>query len=210
MIKGFWHIYLVNHWYSIAMDQMRVLITSGLYDHTESITIGCIGSVKQKEYLERLFVNVYDKLKIGYHSEQPTDYEFPTIRLIEQTPGNYIGYYFHTKGVTLPDDTIRNHWRAWLNEGVLNRWQQHKNNVSGAYNVSSVNFVKAPDHFSGNFWWFKRKYIDRLQKVDTMDWSYRWGAEQWICKCNGERNLMSVDFKEPGEDYFKIKIETEI
>jgi hypothetical protein len=60
-----------------------------------------------------------------------------------------------------------------------------------------------PEHFSGNFWWFNRNYIDRLPKIDSMNHSYRWGAEQWICKGRGK--YYSVEFKESGRDLFLME-----
>lgn len=205
MIKGFWHIYLVNHWYSIVTDQLRILLTSGLYTECEEISIGCIGDQKEKELLEKLFTNLYPKLRIKFYSTRPEDYEFQTLKLIEADASSYIGFYFHTKAVTKPGETIINHWRAWLNEAMLNRWRLHHHNIEIGYDVSSVNYCippKHPRHFSGNFWWFDRKYINKLPRIDTLKQSNRWMAEQWICMGNGR--FYAHEFKEPGRDTFLI------
>lgn len=185
-IKGFWHCYLINSWYTIITDQLRILLTSGLYDACEEISIGCIGSPTDKLFLEMFFINLYPKLKIKYHSVKAEDYEFPTLQMIEADNSEYAGFYFHTKAVTRPFDVMQNHWRAYLNEMIIYRWREHRDRIENGYDVSSVNFMKSPDHFSGNFWWFNRRYIDRLPKIDTLDHSYRWGAEQWICKSKGK------------------------
>jgi hypothetical protein len=204
IVKGFWHIYAVTTWYPIITDQLRVLITSGLYDRSEEISIGFIGDEDTKNYFQKFVLDLYPKLKLKYYSNRPEDYEFPTIRLIEKDTSEYVGYYFHAKGVTKPFDLSVNHWRAWLNEAILNRWEQHCANVEQfGYDVSSVNYLQSPNHFSGNFWWFNRKYIDRLPKVDNMDWTYRWGAEQWICK--GPGKYYKGERKEPSIDTFKIE-----
>ena len=68
-IVGFAHLWMVNDWYVIFSHQMRVLITSGLYDACEEINIGCIGSPSERYFLEMYFVRQYPKLKIKYRSE---------------------------------------------------------------------------------------------------------------------------------------------
>lgn len=213
IIKGFWHILLWNHWYTIVTDQLRILLTSDLYDACEEVNIGCIGSLEERALLERLIVQQYPKLKIKYYSARPEEYEFSTLKLIESDPGDYVGFYFHTKGVTKPGDTIVNHWRAWLNEAILNQWKEHYFNVMvkeseqyNQYDVSSVNHCKPPlhpEHFSGNFYWFNRRYIDRLPKINSLDHKNRWHAEQWICMAKG--NFYYPEFTEPGETTFTIK-----
>ena len=200
IIKGFWHIYLVNHWYSIVSDQLRTMINSGLYDLCEEINIGCIGFPEEKALLEKLFVNVYPKLNIKYYSQEPMDYEFPTIKLIEDDKSDYVGFYFHTKASTKPYDAIQNHWRVWLNESILNDWRKHCNNVSSNFDVSGVNHCLSPDHYSGNFWWFNSKYIKHLPKINTLNKSWRYHAEQWICM--GKGRYFKGDFMEPGRDTF--------
>jgi hypothetical protein len=205
-IKGFWHIYLINHWYSIVTDQLRIILTSGLYDACNEINIGCIGDIKEKELLDKLFINLYPKLKLQRYSTRAEDYEFETLKLIEQDKTEYYGFYFHTKAVTKPGDTIQNHWRAWLNESVLNEWYHHYHNIEIGFDVSSVNHCMPPlhpEHFSGNFWWFNRKYINKLPAIDSLNWTNRFNAEQWICKGHGR--FYANEFKEPGRDVFLMK-----
>ena len=205
-IKGFAHFYLVNHWYSIVMEQLRIMLTSGLYDACEEINIGCIGFPEEKALLEKLVINQYPKLKIGYYSQEPIEYEFPTLSLIEQDNSEYVGFYFHTKSVTKPSETIINHWRLWLNEAILNRWEEHRDHVEHGYDVSSVNHCRPPlhpEHFSGNFWWFNRNYINRLPDICRLDHSSRFLAEQWICMGHGI--YYAKEFVEPGRDVFTMK-----
>jgi hypothetical protein len=206
IIKGFWHLYLVNHWYSIITDQLRIMLDSGLYDAVEEINIGCIGDGQERALLDKLFVNQYSKLKVRYTSTNPLDYEYRTLKLIEADNGEYTGFYFHTKAVTQPANTIQNHWRAWLNESVLNDWYHHFHNIEIGFDVSSVNYCTPPlhpEHFSGNFWWFNRKYINKLPAIDSLNWTNRYNAEQWICKGHGR--FYANEFKEPGRDVFLMK-----
>ncbi len=202
-ILGFYHIFLIGHWYTVVTEQLRILLTSGLYDACEEINIGCLGTPVEKSFLEKYIVEPHPKLKIRYYSERAEDYEFPTLKLIEADDSHYVGFYFHAKGVTKPAETVVNHWRAYLNETVINRWQEHRDRVENGYDVSSVNFLKSPDHFSGNFWWFHRSYIDRLPPISTLNHSYRWHAEQWIAM--GKPNFYTPPFIEPGDAVFPLK-----
>ena len=202
-VKGFWHIFLHAHWYSVITDQMRILLTSGLYDACEEISIGCIGSPAERDFLQRYVVAVYPKLKIKYFSTIAEEYEFPTLRLIEADDSYYAGFYFHTKGVTRPFEGVIQNWRIYLNEMVLNRWQEHRDRVEGDYDVSSANYLKSPDHFSGNFWWFSRDYFNRCPPIDRIDLKNRFHAEQWICM--GKPNFYSVPHIEPGDAVFPMK-----
>lgn len=208
-IKLFYHLYAINSWYTIFIDQLRILLTSGLYDACEEVNIGFIGFAEDKQLFDRLFVALYPKLKIRYYSNEPTDYEFPTLKLIEDNLGGYVGFYFHTKAVTRPFEPIINQWRLWIEEAVLNRWPEHYKNVCDGYDASSVNYLTSPDHFSGNFWWFNRDYILRLPPIDSLDKHNRFHAEQWICMC-ADKRIYSKEFVEPGRDTFLIQYKPSI
>ena len=203
-IIGFYHIWAKAHWYTVIMEQLRILLTSGLYDECEEIRIGFIGTADQKQVFDKFFLNTYPKLKVKYWSLDPSLYEFSTLKLIEQDSSEYVGFYFHTKGVTRPYEGVIQHWRSVLNEKVLNRWREHRERVENGYDASSVNFLKSPDHFSGNFWWFNRRYIDRLPKIDTLDKNNRFHAEQYICMC-ADKKIYSPPHIEPGDDTFQIQ-----
>jgi len=202
-VKGFWHIWMTSHWYTVITDQMRILLTSGLYDECDEISIGCIGTEEEKHLLEMYFINIYPKLKIKYYSNNASDFEFPTLRLIVDDDTPYAAFYFHTKGVTRPHETVINHWRSCMNESILNQWRWHYQNILDGYDASSVNFMQSPDHFSGNFWWASRHYISRCQPIETLNLTYRFHAEQWIC--TGKGKFAFPPFKEPGDNCFKIQ-----
>lgn len=205
-VKGFYHVLLVGHWYTVVSEQMRILLTSGLYNECEEINVCCLGSESELKLFGRLFLHQYPKLIPRYYSENVLEYEFPALKMIEVDRSEYVGFYFHAKGVTKPSDTLVNHWRSWLNEAILNRWRQHRDNVEGEYDVSGVNYLEPPlhpRHFSGNFWWFNRAYINKLPNIDSLNKSHRWDAEQWICRGSG--TLFAGEFKESGIDLFTIQ-----
>ena len=203
-ILGFYHCYLINAWYSIVSDHLRILLTSGLYDACEEINVSLIGFPEHRELFKKYFSNVYPKLIIRIESENPADYEFKALGMIENDISKYVGFYFHTKGVTRPFEPAISNWNAWLSESIINHWREHYERVCNGYDVSSVNEMKSPDHFSGNFWWLRRDYIHRLPKIDTIDKNNRFAAEQWICMCK-DRHTYAKEFVEPGRDVFLMK-----
>jgi hypothetical protein len=179
MIKGFWHIYMVSLWHDIVQEQIKILLSSGLYEECDEVNIGCIGSMINAEKLMRSILP-YPKLKIRFHSVISEKFEFPTLQLIEQTPGDFVGFYFHLKGVTKPRDGMQFKERLFLNEIMLNQWRTHKSIIDAGYDISSVNYLSIPSRFSGNYFWFNRKRIERLPRLKTVDQTNRYNAEYWI------------------------------
>jgi hypothetical protein len=180
------------------------MLTSGLYDACEEINVSLIGFSEDVVMFEKYFSDIYPKFKIRNISADPMDYEFNALRMIENDNSPYIGFYFHTKGVTRSFEPAISNWNMWLSEAILNRWREHADRVSTYYDVSSVNEMKSPDHFSGNFWWFNRQYIYRLPKINTLDLKNRFAAEQWVCMCK-DRQAYSKEFVEPGRDTFLMQ-----
>jgi hypothetical protein len=97
IIKGFWHLYLINNWEFIVEEQLNVLVASHLYDNCAEIKMGCIGTQDQVDKLLK-FLYPKMKFKVCYQTTDPAEYEFATLKLIEQDDWNYIGFYFHLKG----------------------------------------------------------------------------------------------------------------
>jgi len=180
MIKLFWHICMVNHWRDIVREQIVLLTTSGLYDACSEIHIGCVGLERNRRTLELFILRHYPKLKLAYHSNTLQEYEFPTLHLIEQDNSDYIGFYFHTKGVTKPKDTMQPKERQFLNEMMIEQWRLHVMIIETGYDVSALSYQSIPNKFSGNYFWFHRQRINRLMPLDTLDHSNRYNAEKWI------------------------------
>lgn len=178
-IRGFWHILMINKWVNIIADQLNALLESDLYDTCEEISIGCIGHADEKKKLEQILSN-YPKIHIKAYSEVMEEYEFLTLRLIEKDPSQYIGFYFHTKGVTRPRDEMQTKERNFLNEIMLNQWRTHRYIIETGYDISSVNYLTIPNRFSGNYFWFSRERFNKLPRIDTLDVTDRFQAEKLI------------------------------
>jgi hypothetical protein len=195
MIKGFWHIALMGNWYSVVSNQLRIMLYSGLYNECSIIKIGCIGSQKEKDYLERFIVNLYPKLKTCYYSPNLNEYEFPTLGLIEKDKDEYKGFYIHTKGVSKPNDTCTAHWGAWMNESILGAWKYHHKNLY-QHDMSGVNWLDT--YYSGNFFWFRSSIVQTLPKLSTLNKKNRYEAEHWFCGSISPERCFKGAFKECG------------
>jgi len=180
MIKGFWHIYMVNNWEAIFNEQLQILIKSGLYKECAEINIGCIGNNMNRRKLAMTMINKYSKIKIKAYSKNPKEYEFTTLRLIEADNSKYIGFYFHLKGVSRPKDTMQKKERRYLNETMLNQWRTPYKLLTDGYDIVSSNYLTIPRRFTGNFFWFHRSLINKLPRLKDMDLTDRYVAEYWI------------------------------
>jgi len=179
MIKGFWHIYLVNNWEAIFREQLQILVKSGLYKECHEINIGCIGASRYRLGLQHLIAK-YPKIKIKAFSRNAKEYEFTTLRLIEADNTKYIGFYFHLKGVSRPKDGMQKKERRYLNETMLNQWRTPYRLLMDGYDIVSPNYMTIPRRFTGNFFWFHRSLINKLPRLKNMDLSDRYVAEYWI------------------------------
>lgn len=43
MVKVYYHISMMNNWEEIVKEQISLLVSSGLYDECESVSVGCNG-----------------------------------------------------------------------------------------------------------------------------------------------------------------------
>lgn len=179
IIKGFWHLYLINNWRFIVEEQVNILMASRLYDVCTEIKMGVIGS---QEDADELMHMLYPKMKfkLCYITQNPKEYEYATLRLIEEDDWNYIGFYFHLKGVTRPNDAMQAKERMFLNFIMLKNWEHHKFIIETGYDISSVNYLTIPRRFSGNYFWFNRKRLSLLSRLDSFDQTDRFNAERWI------------------------------
>ena len=109
--------------------------------------------------------------------------------------------YFHSKGLThknnLHDDEVTNAWRIYLEYFVIHDWKKCIKDLNEYECVGAewIGDFKLPDfenqgyvhgfapHYSGNFWWSKASYIQKLDLEyiynEENGWG-RWKSELWI------------------------------
>lgn len=183
-ILGFFHICAINHYYEIISEQLKLLVDSKLYDKSEAIFVGVLGEI---EKVEALFKD-YPKIKILSHSTDLKKYEFLTLKLLREKSRTetFYGYYFHTKGVSYPDNIGGDHWRDYMNYYLLTKWRDNVDKLNEGFDTCGVKYIDKgfPAHYSGNFFWFKSEYAKNLAALYRVNTKDRYAAEMWLCSNN--------------------------
>jgi len=201
-IHIFIHITLIEDWLYIFNELIDIIKSSGLYDKVEKIHLGILSDLKF--FFEN---NIFDdaKFDILYVDSKLELYEIHTINHIKNFCANnddddeiYI-LYIHTKGVrNAGNKEVTKSWRSMMtyfliekhNEclNYLEHYDTLGNNIVNLFcDDSKLNAVNENHniHYSGNFWWSKKSYINKLNYLE-LDMSKqsiktRYKAENWIC-----------------------------
>lgn len=194
-IKGYYHIWLTNHYEEIVKEQLKAIVDSGLYDACESISIGAIGDYTSLLNLINL-IKDYPKIIISGYSTSKDRYEFHTLELLKRDADNsdkdYYIFYIHGKGVQFSKEanevayTGGTLWRQSMNKWTLTNWKENIAELEKGYEVCGTQLRpdrEFAEHYSGNFFWTKSEYVKNqvpsLSKINTSD---RFEAEMYICR----------------------------
>lgn len=155
---------------------------SGLLKKTKQIYVVIVGHTSDtiREQLERLEkVAVYERHNRGS--------EIETLNVLwqfsELYKNSYV-LYLHSKGVTRPDNTCIADWIECMEYFLIER---HEDCLEHLKNFDTVgpNIRQSPSrHFSGNFWWAKTSYLNKLKcpEVYLKDRLY---SEFWLFDYSG-------------------------
>jgi hypothetical protein len=197
-IHIFIHICMIENWETIFNDQINTIKKSGLYDICEKIHIGLLGNINN-------FNNIIfndEKFNILYIDSRINLYEINTINFIKYFCLNieyeiYI-LYIHTKGVRKAgNENVTTSWRKMMEYFLIENYQHCINNLhnydtigNNIVNMYCVNMNEIcvnknhTYHYSGNFWWSKKSYIDKLTflniDLSKSNINTRYVAENWI------------------------------
>lgn len=197
-IHIFIHICLIEDWKNIFEDQIKKIKDSGLYNIVEKIHLGIVGNI------EKINDNIFcdKKFDILYIDKRISLYEIHTINHIKSFCSNienevYI-LYIHTKGVrNAGNKKVVESWRAMMEYFLIDKYEECikylsiydtlGNNIVNlhCYNKDDVCLNNLHTyHYSGNFWWSKKSYIDKLNFIE-LDFTHnsintRFRAENWI------------------------------
>ena len=198
-IHIFIHICCIENWKQIFDDQINSIKESTLYDKVEKIHLGILGSLSEDD-ISSYFSD--KKFNILYINENINLYEIPTINSIKKicsandNSREIYLLYIHTKGVRRAgNDMVTTSWRKMMEYFTIINHDVCLKNLSN-YDTLGCNLVNMTHsdnvkvrvnkdhcfHFSGNFWWSKKSYIDKLPflEEDFLDESIRCRAENWI------------------------------
>jgi hypothetical protein len=199
-IHIFIHICCIgDNWKDIFNEQIELIKKSGLYNITIKIHLGILGNINNIK--DEIFYD--EKFEIEYIDKKINIYEINTINSIKNFCENnredeiYI-LYIHTKGVRKAgNEEVIKSWRNMMQYFLIEKYIEciknlHKYDTLGCNIVnehcvnndySSIN-KNHNYHYSGNFWWSKKTYINKLcyLPVDLTKNSIntRYKAENWI------------------------------
>lgn len=74
---------------------------SGLYDRLDKLFMGVLIKKDEIPLLQKC-INKYSKIEVFYTNEDRTLFEYPTLIKMQEKcqEENFIGFYFHTKGIS--------------------------------------------------------------------------------------------------------------
>jgi len=194
VIYGFYHICLINDWSEVVNEQINKLIDSGLYEKSDAIYIGALGSSEEVKNLKDI-MQEYPKFIVEYTSPNVEEYELPTINIIHQKSKqeDFYCYYIHAKGVSITEKNmgwyhrstdfihLKNcvkDWREYMEYFIIDNHVESLKIIED-FDCCGVNLTTSPSlHFSGNFWWSKSSHLKNLKNTINGD---RWTAEMWVC-----------------------------
>ena len=173
---------------------VNVINKTGFIDAVDSIFIVNIGIPIDNIY------NYNNKSKNKYtvinYSDDTSLFEYPSLNKIKQIavdyPDSYI-LYLHTKGITHTGQALNNikDWNNMMLYFLVEKYDECFQQLNKEYDTVGCNFFIAanhvnysyPDHYSGNFWWSKASYINKLHLLDEINVSKVY-AEFWLFTSN--------------------------
>lgn len=196
-IHIFIHICTIENWKDIFIELIECIKKSGLYDITVKIHLGILGNFNVIN--DPIFND--NKFNILYIDTRYSLYENHTINFIKYFCSNidheiYV-LYIHTKGVRKAGNiNVTKSWREMMEYFLINKYIECLNylelydtlgnNIIDLRCVNENVFIDKNHslHYSGNFWWSKKSYIDKLSFIDldlsSNSINSRYIAENWI------------------------------
>jgi len=215
-IHIFIHICTIENWKEIFIELIDKIKKSGLYNIISKIHLGILGKINILD--DEIFKD--DKFNILYIDQKIDLYENHTINHIKSFCDKSIDkeiyiLYIHTKGVRRAgNENVIKSWRNMMEYFLIENYNNCLkylsyyntlgNNVvnSHIYEKNEVSICdKHTLHYSGNFWWSKKSYINSLSYInlDFNKDSYksRFKSENWILsKYDNKSNKFGILYQD--------------
>jgi len=193
-IYGVYFIALLNNWELVVIEQLDKIFKSELFSKTDKFFIRIY--YQDSKQLIKLKSLITKNEKIIISETNINEYEFGSLKILSNLSKNddFYCYYFHSKGVTKQYnksiiDNIKS-WREYMEYFIIEKYNLCINELDLGWDAVGVKLRKTPNtkfnHFSGNFWWTKSKFINTLPSIDSLDLTKRHNAEFWIGYTNGK------------------------
>ena len=161
---------------------VEVINKSGFIDLVDNVFINNIGLRIENKYQN-------DKYIVNNYSDNSLLFEYPSLNKVktiaENNPDSNI-LYLHTKGISHTNiNTIKciEDWTNMMLHFLVEKHSECINKLNEGYDTVGCNYNSGndsiPKHFSGNFWWSKSTYINKLHLLNE-NHDNRAYAEFWL------------------------------
>lgn len=199
-VAVFAHNYLDNNWQYVVKDQLKGLVSSGLYKRADKIHYGVYAKDAHEYEAFRRIVSDFDEdSKIYVCEYRNNHFEFTTLTHLQSyccaNPSAKVLYY-HTKGTSRDFDVKIDSWRKCLEYFTIERWRDSLrlldvSDVCGALYEENYRItfddpleedIVLNNYFSGNFWWANADYVRGLPNITRLmaEGGNRTTCELWI------------------------------
>ena len=166
IVKGFFHVLSTEIGRSIATATLSRIMSSGLYEVTDSIHIGEISAD------ERYLTSLPAKATATQHTDV-TLYEGWTLNQMyrdAQTVDEAFYWYIHTKGASHKTEEAAASWRNAMSACVIDDYAWCISQLSEPEVCSCGPLLAFNPHpfYAGNFWWTKASYVRQLASPDEL------------------------------------------
>jgi SAM-dependent methyltransferase len=200
-VEIFYHIAAIGNWREVVSEHFALLGKVGLH----SAHMSFLGEMEGLDHVMRCSADANVNVTIAWLDHRLTLYETPALKTIEDwvriNEGSIL--YFHTKGVSAPNDPYKRRWRDLMNQHVICNWLENVRHLD-EFDLVGVNWRHCPpiSHFCGNFWWARSDWIRSLAPFDlyyenprypsNWDSGRRLGCEFWISSSAKEPRVKSL------------------
>jgi len=148
---------------------VEVINKTGFIDVVDNVFINNIGLPIENKYQNNKYI-------VTNYSENTQLFEYPSLNNVKtialNNPDSNI-LYLHTKGISHTNKNRLNYIADWTNMMLYFLVEKHSeciNKLNEGYDTVGCNYSYKtsiyPTHFSGNFWWSKSTYINKLHLLD--------------------------------------------
>jgi hypothetical protein len=202
-VAVFYHIAAMGNWQTVVEEHFDILRAAEL----QSVRVSYVGCPDGIDIVRQTAEEAGVQIAVMRNDPLLTAYETPAMRMIQDwaigAPETGSILYFHTKGVSAPNDQDKRKWRKLMNHEVLMNWQQLVPKLQ-SFDVIGVNWRNCQPvaHFSGNFWWARADWVRSLAPFDAYyenplypagwDSGRRLGCEFWISSAPRTPRVLSL------------------
>lgn len=191
-----YHIATMGNWKEVVVEQMCVLRNTGLSSALASVNdfvhVTMVGD--GADFVHAAAASTDTPIRIV--RSDPNTLHYETFAMVEieslaKTTERPI-LYFHTKGVSAPDNLEKVQWRHVMQRYVLDQWEANVQLLeSNEWDATGWNWWNhGHKHFSGTFWIARADWIRKLPDYVQFHHSHalsRFSCELWIGSWNNCR-----------------------